>query len=317
MQILYQDESISKAQRCHLNFALAKVYEDLDELNNSFTYLAEGNALRKEFLNYDIGQDIKLFDILKRAHKDVHKSAPKEIEPLSELIPIFILGMPRSGTTLTEQIISSHSKVTGAGELEYASIFGKSIATGSSEVTREAILEFRQSYLDALKKRSNDKSIVTDKMPNNFRYIGLILSAFPEAKLIHVMRSPAATCWSNYRHYFEVKGLGHCYNLDDVVAYYRLYSDLMGFWQSSYGDRIYNLNYEKLTTDQETETRDLIQYLDLDWEDTCLAPQGNKRSVSTASQQQVRQKVYQGGSQAWRKYEPWLNGVFDSLEIKL
>jgi hypothetical protein len=102
-------------------------------------------------------------------------------------------------------------------------------------------------------------------------------------------------------------------NLQDVVSYYELYNDLMKLWQSNYGNRIYNLNYETLTTNQEKETRQLMEHLNLNWEDACLSPHLNKRSVRTASEQQVRQKVYQGSSEAWRKYEPYLNGAFDSL----
>ena len=151
-------------------------------------------------------------------------------------------------------------------------------------------------------------------MPQNFQYIALICAAFPKAKIIHVQRSAEATCWSNFKHYFASKGLGYSYNLSDTVRYYGLYKELKHFWSQSYSEGIYHLNYDKLTEDQDSETRGLIEYLELDWEDACLAPQNNKRSVKTASQQQVRQKVYKGSSQAWKKYEPFLNGVFDGLE---
>ena len=164
-----------------------------------------------------------------------------------------------------------------------------------------------------LTKLSNNQSFVTDKMPQNFLYIPLICAAFPEAKIIHVKRDAIATCWSNYKHYFALKGLGYSYDLKDVVAYYDLYTDLMKCWQSQYSDRIYNLDYDKLTVDQEDETRQLINYIGLKWEGACLSPHENKRSVRTASQQQVRKRVYQGGSQAWRKYESFLDGAFDSL----
>ena len=232
---------------------------------------------------------------------------------LKTLIPIFIVGMPRSGTTLVEQIISSHSKVTGAGELNFAAQFGAAIATGVNEANNQSLLDFRHNYLNELQSVSNGNLIVIDKMPQNFRYIGLLAAAFPEAKIVHVKRDPRATCWSNFRQYFTTNGIGYCYSLDDVVSYYKLYIDLMKFWQSEYSDRIYNLDYEKLTMDQENETRKLIRHLKINWEDACLSPQKNKRRVRTVSQQQVRQKVYKGSSEAWRKYEPFLNGAFDSL----
>ena len=171
----------------------------------------------------------------------------------------------------------------------------------------------RNSYLEELEKISNNNHFVIDKMPHNFLHIGLIIKTLPEAKVIHVKRDPAATCWSNFKHYFSHKGLGYSYDLDDTVSYYKLYQDLMAFWDQHYGRHIYQLDYDKLTIEQELETRKLIKHLELGWEDACLSPQDNKRSVSTASQQQVREKVYKGSSQAWRKFEPYLNGAFDEL----
>ena len=310
MQSLCQSSSLSDEQRCHLNFALSKASEDLNEISQSFNYLKIGNELRKKILSYDIKQDIELFSQLKKSYPSI---ALQSVVESSDLKPIFILGMPRSGTTLVEQIVSSHSEVTGAGELSYVSKFGGPTARGAIKPNTKMILDFRQRYIEALKKRSDGRSIVTDKMPQNFLYVGLIFSAFPDAKVIHVNRDPAATCWSNYKHYFIDKELGYCYDLDDTVTYFGLYTDLMQFWLGHYGDRIYNLNYDNLTINQDDETRKLIEYLELEWENDCLSPQHNKRSVRTVSQQQVRQKVYQGSSQQWRKFEPYLNGAFDQL----
>ena len=310
MQSLCQSSSLSDEQRCHLNFALSKASEDLNEISQSFNYLKIGNELRKKILSYDIKQDIELFSQLKKSYPSI---ALQSVVESSDLKPIFILGMPRSGTTLVEQIVSSHSEVTGAGELSYVSRFGDPIARGAIKPNAKMILDFRQRYIEALKKRSDGRSIVTDKMPQNFLYVGLIFAAFPDAKVIHVNRDPAATCWSNYKHYFIDKELGYCYDLDDTVTYFGLYTDLMQFWLGHYGDRIYNLNYDNLTINQDDETRKLIEYLELEWENDCLSPQHNKRIAFTASQQQVRQKVYQGSSQQWRKFEPYLNGAFDQL----
>ena len=310
MQSLCQSSSVSDEQRCHLNFALSKASEDLNEISQSFNYLKIGNELRKKILSYDIKKDIELFSQLKKSYPSI---ALQSVVESGDLKPIFILGMPRSGTTLVEQIVSSHSEVTGAGELSYVGKFGDPIARGVIKPNTKMILDFRQRYIKALKKRSDGRSIVTDKMPHNFLYVGLIFSAFPDAKVIHANRDPAATCWSNYKHYFIDKALGYCYDLDDTVTYFGLYTDLMQFWLGHYGDRIYNLNYDNLTINQDDETRKLIEYLELEWENDCLSPQHNKRSVRTVSQQQVRQKVYQGSSQQWRKFEPYLNGAFNQL----
>ena len=317
MQNLYLDPTITDDQRCHLSFALSKASEDLNEIGQSFTYLKAGNELRKKILSYDIKQDIELFSQLKKSFPSIAGVALHSIGEKSELKPIFILGMPRSGTTLVEQIVSSHSEVAGAGELRYVEKFGQSIAKGLIKPNSEVISDFRQRYIEALKKRSDARSLVTDKMPWNFRYVGLIFSAFPDAKVIHVNRDPCATCWSNYKHYFAAKGMGYGYDLEDIVTYFGLYQDLMQFWQGHYGDRIFDLNYDNLTINQEDGTRKLIQYLELQWEHGCLSPQSNQRSVRTASNQQVRQKVYQGSSQQWRKFEPYLNGAFDQLEGKI
>ena len=161
--------------------------------------------------------------------------------------------------------------------------FGADLALNAKDLTQFAVSEFRNKYLSVLSKLSNDKPFVTDKMPQNFRFIPLICAAFPEAKIIHVQRNAAATCWSNYKHYFPNEGLGYSYNLNDIVAYYYLYIDLMKFWQSQYDNRIYNLNYEKLTIEQEKETRKLINHLKLNWQDACLSPHNNKRSMGRTS----------------------------------
>ena len=310
---LYLDEGISEEQRCHINFSLAKACEDLGDYEQAYTYYGEGNVLRKKLLNYDINRDIELFRKIKFNYSQIAQNSLEPDKLSKNLMPVFIVGMPRSGTTLVEQIVSSHSKVTGAGELDCARQFGAAIATGITGANNESLLDFRSKYLDKLKNVSNGNHIVTDKMPQNFRYIGLLASAFPEAKIIHVKRNPAAVCWANYKQYFTSKNIGYCYAIDDVVSYHKLYKNLMEFWTNTLSNRIYNLDYEQLTVNQESETRQLIDYLGLDWDENCLSPQNNTRSVATASNVQVRKKVYRGSSEQWRKYQPFLNGALDGL----
>jgi tetratricopeptide (TPR) repeat protein len=313
MQELYLDEKISEEQRCHINFGLAKACEDLEDFEKAFLHYREGNVLRKKLLNYDITQDAELFMQLKSSYPKIEKNSLEPYSLANKLTPIFILGMPRSGTTLVEQIISSHSQVTGAGELSFAAQFGAAIANGLSEANDESLLNFRGKYLNKLQNVSNGNLIVTDKMPQNFRYIGLLAAAFPEAKIVHVKRNSAAVCWANYKQYFVSKNIGYCYGLDDVISYHKLYENLMEFWTNTLSNRIYKLDYELLTVNQESETRQLIEYLGLDWDENCLSPQSNTRSLATASNLQVRQKVYQGSSEQWKKYEPFLHGAFDGL----
>ena len=313
MEELYLDENLSEEQRCHINFGLAKVCEDLGNFEQAFAHYTEGNGLRKKLLKYDINQDVELFKQLKSSYPKIEKNLLEPDTLSKNLMPIFIIGMPRSGTTLVEQIISSHLQVTGAGELKFAKQFGAAIATGITEVNNQSLLDFRHNYLSKLQNVSNGNLIVTDKMPQNFRYIGLLAVAFPEAKIIHVKRNPAAVCWANYKRYFVSKNIGYCYAIDDVISYHKLYENLMDFWTSTLSKRIYNLDYEQLTVNQETETRQLIEYLGLDWDENCLSPQNNPRRVATASNLQVRQKVYQGSSEQWKKFQPFLNGAFDGF----
>ena len=314
MQVLYRDPATSEKNRCQICFALAKAYEDLRELARAFQLYAEGNALRKKELGYSKAQDKQLFETLKANYQQISDACAPEIVA-TEHAPIFIVGMPRSGTTLVEQVISSHPLVTGAGELPFVAQLGGSLAVGQSPADSKTLATFREEYLSALKQRSEGNAIVTDKMPHNFRFLGLIATALPEAKIIHVKRDPAAVCWANYTRYFVNDSLGYCYSLDDILHYYELYQDLMKYWRLTLPDRIYDLDYDALTENQEEETRKLIHHLGLEWDDACLSPQDNTRGVATASALQVRQKVYQGSSEKWKQYLPFLNGALDHLRV--
>ena len=314
MKNLYSNHSLSDEKLCYLNFALAKSSEDLDQLANSFKYYSQGNKIRKKLLNYNILEDIKQFDLLKKSNLIIKKNSFKNFNLSDKPSPIFIVGMPRSGTTLVEQIVSSHSNVISGGELLYVSQLGNNIATGKSNVSTQILMNFREKYLEKIRILSNDSPVIIDKMTVNFKYIGLICTAFPDAKIVHVKRNSAATCWGIYKRNFLTEGLRFCYDLNDIVKYYELYKDLMQFWQEEYGNQIYNLNYEMLTIDQKDETKKLIQNLGLEWEEKCLMPQDNKRRVSTASSNQIREKIYQGSSQNWKKFKPFLNGILDHLD---
>ena len=153
-------------------------------------------------------------------------------------------------------------------------------------------------------------------MPQNFLYIGLIATSFPEAKILHIKRNKSAVCWANYKQWFKSKDLSYSYSIDDVIKYYELYEDLMNFWKKLFSDRIYEVDYESLTNNHENEIKKLIKYLDLDWEDGCLSPEKNKRAVTTASNKQIRNKIFKGSSQKWKNYKPFLNGTLDNLEKK-
>ena len=172
----------------------------------------------------------------------------------------------------------------------------------------------RNNYLDSLSKISKSEKIITVKWPLNFRNIGFIFSALPEAKIVHVKRDARATCFSIYKHYFSGQGNGWAYDFDDLAKFYELYVDLMDYWKKLYPGKIYDLSYEELTNSQETETRKLLDYCELEWDQNCLNFHENKRDVKTASAIQVRKKMYQGSSENWKKYEEYLKPLVNSLK---
>jgi len=313
MRDLHQNNSLSEEHRCQICFALATVCENLGDFAAAFEYYSEGNALRRKHLGHDRALVTESFEKLKFNYANLAAKRLEEKDITPAKFPIFIVGMPRSGTTLVEQIISSHSLVAGGGELPFVAKHGGELASGISTVNIAAMTQFREQYLGATQPKWKHHIYLTDKMPQNFRFLGLIASVFPEAKIIHVKRRTAAVVWANYTMYFAKKGLSYCYCLSDILHYYNEYSDLMRYWQQSLGERIYDLEYESLTANQNQETRKLIEHLDLSWEDACLSPQSNKRQVATASSVQVRKPVYQGSSDRWERYRPYLNGALDHL----
>jgi len=314
MEHLVSNENLSQSDSISLNLALSKVYEDLGDYDKQFRFLKKGNDQRKKELNYSIDQSLKLFLSIKELFKSPLTPVKKSSYSSSKFRPVFIVGMPRSGTSLVEQIISSHQEVHGAGELEYFSPILSPILTKEvAAVTEKDILSIRDHYLSKVSSLKFTQGIVTDKMPANFRYIGFILEAFPEAKVIHLKRDARATCWSIYKYYFDSKGNGFSFDQEDLAKYYGLYSEMMAFWHDLYPNKIYDISYEDLTTNQEDETRKLLEYCDLDWDENCLNFHENKRAVKTASALQVREKMYQGSSEAWKKYEAYLHPLIKGL----
>ena len=315
MENLYLDSTTSDDSRCYLAFALGKACEDIGDLDHAFIYYKDGNAIRNKQLQHNQKKDIDLFNKIKSSFLDIKKHLLQKQNIAMNQIPIFIVGMPRSGTTLVEQIISSHDQVAAGGELKFFTQYGAPIALGQSEINNNVLTNFRDSYLKNIAKICKDSLMITDKMHINFLYTGLITTALPEAKIIHVKRDPSATCWSNFTKCFpfDHENLAYAYSLNDIVKYYSQYRNLMRFFTDSLPNQIYELDYESLVINKEEEIKKLIQYLGLSWDENCLLPHNNKRSVRTASIRQVRKKIYQNSSKGWQKFKPFLNGVFDEL----
>ena len=319
MKSLLSDSKLSRLDRINLSFALAKVNENLDNQDELFKYLNEANSLIKQELNYSLDLSKTLFSSVKEMFNSPYSDIEKSLsaEP-STIHPIFIVGMPRSGSTLVEQIMSSHHAVHGAGELTnlpdiITPIAKDYVNQGMNKLPEKAFLSIRQQYLEVLSRFNVSENVITDKMPTNCQYIGFILTAFPEAKIIHIKRDARATCWSNYNCFFSSHVYGFSNNLDDLVGFYGLYVDLMDFWHQLFPGKIYDMCYEDLTTNQEEETRKLLKYCELDWDENCLSFHKNKRAVETASLVQVREKMYQGSSDAWKKHEAYLKPLIKAL----
>ena len=317
MQSIYSNDNLSISDKVHINFALAKVNEDLGNQKDFFKHLDEGSRLRKKQLNYNINETEEFHSSLIRLFsEDQPKIKQLSLGPL-DIRPIFIVGMPRSGTSLVEQIISSHHSVHGAGELNnfknvVTPALKNYIGNLTNTINEDDLLSIRKNYIKSLMDLNVSEKIITDKMPVNFRMIGLILTAIPEAKIIHLTRNPKATCWSNYKHYFANEN-GFTFDQEDLARFFILYQELMGFWHKSFPNKIHDISYERLTTHQEDETHKLLKYCELDWDNNCLNFHKNTRSVHTASASQVRQKMYQGSSDAWKKYEKFLQPLIMGL----
>ena len=317
MHSILSTDSVDQTDRARLCFALARVYENLGDSEKLFEYLNQGNSLRKQVLNFSFNSSNNNNSYLKNIFKNLNDhnfESPKS----SQICPIFIVGMPRSGTTLLEQIISSHREVYGAGELKNLNeilipIFQNQLNSSDSIITNEIVSSIRSQYIESLINLNIKEATITDKWPLNFRYIGFILSAFPNAKIIHSKRDSIATCWSIYKHFFSDNANGWAYNLDDIADFYLLYDDLMSFWHELYPGRIFDLSYEDLTANQELETRKLIEYCGLDWDKNCLDFHKNKRVVGTASVSQVRMEMFQGSSENWKKYKQYLGPLVNKL----
>lgn len=314
-------KSNNKLDQIHLNFALSKAYDDLNNIEEQFRFLNKGNNLCKDRLNYSFEEDQKKILKIKEFFSSSEIFELNKTSSKSSLRPIFILGMPRSGTTLAEQIISSHNIVYGGDEMKTMSslvskLLHKNLTQNKKTINGKDISFIRKEYLDELKNLNVAETCITDKWPLNFQYIGFILLAFPEAKIVHLKRDPMAICWSIYKHFFSDQANGWAYDQFDLANYFKLYEDIMSFWHKLFPNKIYDLSYEKITINQEDETRKLLNYCELDWDSDCLNFHNNNRAVKTASSIQVRQKIYQGSSDLWKKYDKFLSDLIDELKYK-
>jgi tetratricopeptide (TPR) repeat protein len=303
-----------------LHFALGKCYEDLGDYDTAFKHYAEGCRLKRATLDYSAADtDLTVRNIMEFF-------TPPTITRLagsgcrSEL-PIFVLGMPRSGTTLTETILASHPMVHGAGELpDLLRIAATPGMTGISGyplslkgITQAEVTVMGQNYVDGLRERSPQSARITDKMPANFNAIGLIHVMLPNARIVHVQRDPVDTCLSNFTKLFG-RSQPQSYDLVELGRYYLDYALLMDHWRAVLpAGAFYEIQYEDLVEDPASEVRKLLDYCRLEWDDACMNFHETERSVKTASITQVRRPMYKTSVQKWRRYEKHLGPLLDTL----
>ncbi len=322
-QLLEENQSLSAMQRVHLAFALGKAWEDREEYEQSFHYYAQGNRLKKNQSRYSADS--------------IHREFMQQIEICTpELLqkyagagypaedPIFIVGLPRAGSTLLEQILSSHSQVDGTLELPNVPSLAHRLRRGErltgdshypavlAELAPEDYREFGEAYIRDTRIHRQGAPFFIDKMPNNFRHIGLIKLMLPNAKIIDARRHPLGCCFSGFKQLFA-EGQEFSYDLMDIGRYYKDYVALMDHWYDLFPDQILHVQYEELVDDFEAQVRRLLDYCNLPFEEACLNFYKTERAVRTASSEQVRQPINRQGVDQWLNFEPWLGPLKEAL----
>lgn len=308
-------------EQVRLHYAAAAGLEDLREHDRAFAHLSQGNALHRARLAYSFADDAVVFDAVRQAFSG---GLPLRTDSTVDDAPVFVVGLPRTGTTLVDRIISSHPQVTSAGELQAMPLAVKQLAQTPSRLVLDpatigAVAGASAQALGTLylaRARQNAGAHgprFTDKFPLNFLYIGWILQAFPRANIVCLRRGAMDSVWSNYKHLFATGSPYYrwSYDLMDTARYVLLFQRLMAFWRQRFPGRVHEVTYEWLVADQETHTRRLLAHCGLDWDPACLAFHQNAAAVATPSAQQVREPINARAVGRWRAYEPHLGAVMD------
>ena len=316
------EEHCTDEDRMVLEFVLAKILDDLGAHSEAMTHFNEGNRLKRSTLEYEHDKFVKLVSGLKAVFNETFFEATKGWGN-PDARPIFIVGMPRSGTTLVEQILASHSGIIGGGELndlnfvfkrhEIQSKFaGELFPENLAALSGEEFYRIGKAYESAVAGRFGRDSLVTDKLPHNFLRVGLIRAALPNAKVIHCRRDPIDTCLSIYKNRFSGEH-DYAYDQIELGQHYRVYDDLMVHWSTVLPGFMHEVRYEDLVGDLKENARALIAFCDVPWDDQCLAFHKTKRLVNTVSAAQVRQPIYRRSVAAWKRYESELKALIDTL----
>lgn len=301
---------LPKADEMHFRLAKVDVLEAQGDYEAAYEELLRANALRLDGSAWHMDQTETLFAHIKTLFSEqVSVSCQPEH---ASVTPIFILGMPRSGTSLTEAILGRHSDVKQRGELGYLAQLVNQMGLLKQTMTSDQAAQLAQAYMARL-TQTGASPFITDKMPDNYRLVGYIAMAMPNARIVHVQRDPRACCWSNFRQYFSSDLLEYSYDPETVVRQFELYQDLMQFWHNRFPGRIIDVDYETLVENPDQHIPELVERLGLGWQEACLTPQKSLNAVRTASQDQVRKKIYKGSAQGWLKYEAQAGGWLSRL----
>ena len=323
MQAVLEAKRLKPEQNIYLYYALGKELEDLERWDESFTYYKMAGDAAASTANYDVQDDVRTIDkvievctqewLASAAAQDATTRSPDKT-------PIFIVGLPRSGTTLTERILSSHSRVESVGESFFMQVVVKRVsavatALGMSPAivaaaAQKDIRRVANGYMEAIEYRFGDKPMFIEKYPENFLYLGFIAKAFPDARIVHLNRNPMDNCFALYKQSF----FRYAYSLDDLGPYYAAYNRLHEHWREVLKDRLVEIDYETLVSDQDTQTRKLLDELGLDFEDACLNFEQNRTASNTASSVQIREKIHVRSVDRWKHYEAQLQPLHSYLE---
>lgn len=308
--------------RLYIGHALAREYEALKDFDKAFHYLDSAKKLKLKQFNYSIDEDKALFKSLKNHFTNRENSLSKGFATGE---PIFVVGMPRSGTTLVERIISQHSEVTSAGELQHFGLLVKKMAQTPSNRVIDAdtvaatknidFAELGKAYIESTRAITGKTAKFVDKMPLNVLYVGFILQALPKAKIICLDRNPLDTIVSNFRQLFAVNQsyYSYAYNLESTTEFYLLFRELAALWLSIFPDNFYLVNYEKLVNEPLVEAKKIISFCNLPWQEHCVNIHQNSAPVATASSLQVRSPINNRSVGNWKKYNAYLDEVKEIL----
>lgn len=318
MQALYEKNAGKDFAVMQLGFALGKACEDLGQPADAFRYWTAANRAQRRLSPYSVHHDVAEMRDMRRVF-DAGRLATSAGASRADLLPIFVLGMPRSGTSLTEQILASHSAVHAAGELEtvrqlawYA--VGGRFPGGLEKLDPPAWRLLGQRYLDSVAAGADGRRFVVDKMPRNFQHIGIIRMMLRDARIIHCRRDPMDIGLSCFKNHFMANGLGYSCDLDDLGTYYRHYDALMDYWNRVLPGEIFEIRYEDFVVDPERHIRRMLTWCGMPFEESCLNFHRNRRMVATASATQIRQPIHQEAVRRWRAYETELEPLKRALE---